>query len=162
MSWGDNAIKNWRNVPQINSKSRSPQYQCTYQVWWKPIEIYSLLSWNENTDVLRADNSVKNWRNLLISNPEPDLRNIIAQTKFGQNPLIFTQNIIRKRKYWRRGQITKWKFNKICPLAIPNQIYIISMHISFMKIHWHLLKLSPGNENSDVLRAGNAVKNWRN
>ena len=48
--------------------------------------------------VSRADNSVKNWRNVHISNPKPDLHNISAHTKFGENPLMFTQVIILKRK----------------------------------------------------------------
>ena len=48
--------------------------------------------------VSRADNSVKNWQNLPISNPKPELTNINAHTKFGENPLMFTQVIIRKRK----------------------------------------------------------------
>ena len=48
--------------------------------------------------VSRADNAVKNWRNLAISNPKPDLHNINAHTKFGENPLMFTQVIIQKRK----------------------------------------------------------------
>ena len=33
-----------------------------------------------------------------ISNPKPDLHNINARTKFRENPLMFTQVIIRKRK----------------------------------------------------------------
>ena len=45
-----------------------------------------------------ADKSVKIWQNLLSSNPKPDLHNINAYTKFGENPLMFTQVIIRKRK----------------------------------------------------------------
>ena len=45
-----------------------------------------------------ADNSVKNWQNLRISNPKPDLHNINVHTKFGENPLMFTQVIIWKRK----------------------------------------------------------------
>ena len=49
-------------------------------------------------DVSRAENSVKIWGNLPISNPKPDLHNINAHTKFGENPLMFTQVIIRKRK----------------------------------------------------------------
>ena len=53
---------------------------------------------NENMGLSRADSSVKNWRNLPISNPKPDLHNINAHTKFGENPLMFTQVIIRKRK----------------------------------------------------------------
>ena len=52
--------------------------------------------------VSRADNSVKIWRNLPISNPKPNLHNINAHAKFGENPLMFTQVIIRKRKTDRR------------------------------------------------------------
>ena len=48
--------------------------------------------------VSRADNSVKKRQNLAISNPKPDLHNINAHTKFGENPLMFTQVIIRKRE----------------------------------------------------------------
>ena len=47
--------------------------------------------------VSSADNSVKIWRKLHISNPKSNLHNINAQTKFGENPLMFTQVIIRKR-----------------------------------------------------------------
>ena len=48
--------------------------------------------------VSRADNSVKILRNPPISNPKPDLHYVNAITKFGENPLMFTQVIIRKRK----------------------------------------------------------------
>ena len=49
------------------------------------------------------------------------------------------------------------------PLAIPNQISTISMHISsLVKIHWHVLKLLSWNEKSDMLLEDNSVKNWRN
>ena len=51
--------------------------------------------------VSRADNYIKNWRNLPISNPKADLHNINAHTKFGENPLMFTQVIIQKRKHGR-------------------------------------------------------------
>ena len=36
--------------------------------------------------VWQADSSVKNLLNLPISNPKPDLHNINAHTKFGENP----------------------------------------------------------------------------
>ena len=52
--------------------------------------LLKLSSGNENMGVSRADNSVKIWRNLPISNPKPDLNNINAHTKFGENPLLFT------------------------------------------------------------------------
>ena len=34
--------------------------------------------------------TVKIWQNLLISNPKPDLYNINAHTKLGENPFMFT------------------------------------------------------------------------
>ena len=43
--------------------------------------------------------AVKNWQNLPISNPKQDLHNINAHTKFGENPLTFTQVLVRKWKY---------------------------------------------------------------
>ena len=92
----------------------------------------------------RADNSVKNWGNLPISNPKPDLHNINAHTKFGENPLMFTQVIILKRKtdVWRTDRWTDSRKTN----AIQNQI-TISMHIpSLVKIHWCLLKLSSWNK----------------
>ena len=55
----------------------------------------------------RADNSVKIWRNLPISNPKSDLHNINAHTKFGENPLMFTQVIIRKQKTDRRMDVRR-------------------------------------------------------
>ena len=55
-----------------------------------PCYFLKLQSGNENMGVSPADNSVKIWRNLPISNPKPDLHNINAHTKFGENPL----------KYW--------------------------------------------------------------
>ena len=56
--------------------------------------------------VSRADNSVNILRDLPISNPKPDLLNVNAYSKFYENPLLFTQVIIRKRKYARLGQRT--------------------------------------------------------
>ena len=52
---------------------------------------------NKNMGVSRADDSVKIWQNLPASNPKPDLHNMNAQTKFGENPWMFTQVISRKR-----------------------------------------------------------------
>ena len=61
--------------------------------------ILKLLSGNENSGMSRADNSIKNWQILPISNPKPDLHNINAHTKFGENLLIFIQVIVKKLKY---------------------------------------------------------------
>ena len=36
-----------------------------------------------------------------MSNPKPDLYDVNAYSKFGENPLLLTQVIVRKRKYGR-------------------------------------------------------------
>ena len=46
-----------------------------------------------------ADNCANILQNLPISNPKPDLLNVNAYSKFDENPLLFIQVIIRKRKY---------------------------------------------------------------
>ena len=63
-----------------------------------PCYLLKLSSWNKNMGMSRADNSIKIWRNFPISNPKPYLYNINAHTKFGENPLMFTQAIIQKQK----------------------------------------------------------------
>ena len=51
------------------------------------------------------------------------------------------------------------KFDKICLLATPIQISLMSMHTTgLVKIPCYLLKLSSGNENMGVSWAGNSVK----
>ena len=66
-----------------------------------PCYLLKLSSGNENMGMSQADNSVKIWRNLPFSNPKPDLLNVNAYNKFGENPLLFTQVIVRKWKYGR-------------------------------------------------------------
>ena len=56
-----------------------------------PCYLLKLSSGNENIGMSRADNSVNILRNLPISNPKPDLLNVNAHSKFGENPLLFTQ-----------------------------------------------------------------------
>ena len=60
-------------------------------------------------------------------------------------------------------QITLSNIDEICPLAIPNQTSLISMHVlSLVKIPWHLLKLSSGNKNMGMSQADNSIKIWQN
>ena len=66
-----------------------------------PCYLLKLSSGKENMGVSWADNSLKIWWNLPISNPKPDLLNVNAYRKFGENPLLFTQVIVQKRKYGR-------------------------------------------------------------
>ena len=92
--------------------------------------------------------SGKIWRNLPISNPKPDLYNINAHTKFGENPLMFTQVIIRKLKYGRgSGRYNSVKIWWNLPISNPKpDLHNINAHTKFGEIHWCLLKLSSGNE----------------
>ena len=62
-----------------------------------------------------------------------------------------------------RRQIIMSKNDEICQLVIQNQISTISMHkSSLVKIQWFVLNLSSKNENMDMSRADNSVKNWQN
>ena len=63
--------------------------------------LLKLSSGNKNMGMSWAGNSVRIWRNLRISNPKPDLLNVNAYSKFGENPLLFTQVTVQKRKYGR-------------------------------------------------------------
>ena len=81
-----------------------------------PCYLLKLSSGNENMGVSQADNSVKIWRNLPISNPKQDLYNINTHTKFGENPLMRTQVIIRRRKTdWRTDRHTDVQRETIIP-----------------------------------------------
>ena len=54
------------------------------------------------------------------------------------------------------GQITLSNIDKICPLAIPNQISLISINVpSLVKIPWHLFNISSWNKNMGVSREDN-------
>ena len=108
-----------------------------------------------------GDNFVKTWRNVPNSNPKPDLKNISAHIKFGENSLRFTQVIVLRRKY---GCVMgKYLCQSWQNLSIGNpksDVYNINAHSKLVKFHWDLLKLSSGNENMDVSRVDNSVKNW--
>ena len=59
----------------------------------------------------------------------------------------------------RCGQIPPSKIDEICPLAIPNQISLISMHVpSLVKILWHLLKLLSRTENMGMSQAHKSLQ----
>ena len=85
--------------------------------------LLKLSFWNKNIEMSWAYATVKDWQNLPISNPKPDLHNINAHTKFGENPLIFTQVIIWKGNYrwtdewqtnkWTDRQMETWTINVI-------------------------------------------------
>ena len=118
-------------------------------------DLLKSLSWTENMDVSRADNFVKTDKICPLAIPN---QNSNEHIRFNENPLIFTQVIIWKRKFCH---VTgKWlsKIDEICPSAIPNQISIISMHtLSLVKSIDIYLSYQP-----EVSWADNSVKNGRN
>ena len=84
----------------------SMQIPSLMKIYWYLLMLSSKI---ENTDLSWGDNLVENWRNLPINYPKPDLYNINAHTEFGENLLISTEIIVRKRKYVRHtdGQTNK-------------------------------------------------------
>ena len=82
--------------------------------------------------------------------------------KFGKNPLRFTLSYCPESKVWMYcGQI---KMDNLPISNLEADLHKINaMHIlSLVKIYWYLLKLSSRNENTDMSRAYNSVKNWQN
>ena len=79
-----------------------------FQVWLKSLDSYSKYCPGiQNMGLSRADNVIKIWRNSPISNPKPDLHNINTNTKFGENPLMFTQVIIWKQNTHTDGRMDR-------------------------------------------------------
>ena len=56
--------------------------------------------------------TIKIGQNLAISNPEPDLHNINAHIKFGENPLRFTDFIVQKQKYEHAWTLSKQELSE--------------------------------------------------
>ena len=100
-TWNDNTpplsgrrqitLSKTEEICQWAIQNQSPQYQCTYQIWWKSIEIYSSYCPETKIWMCCRQITVKNWQNLPISSSKADLQNIKAHTEFGENPLIFTK-----------------------------------------------------------------------
>ena len=94
VSRADNCQKLMKFV-HWQSQTRYLQYQCTHQFCWKSVDIYSSYRSEtkdqERSGVMQVDNCKIDEICPLASNPKPDLHNINAHTKFGENLLTFTQ-----------------------------------------------------------------------
>ena len=100
LSWADNSIKIWQICPLAipNQMSTISMHRPSLvKIHW-----LKLSSGNENMSW--ADNSVKIWQNLPISNPKPDLHNINAHTKFGENPWCLLK-LSSGSKIWMDGRM---------------------------------------------------------
>ena len=98
VSRADNSVKILRNLPISNPKSDLLNVNA-YSKFGENALLFTR-GYSPETKkwaCLGQITPVKNRRNLPINNPKPDLHNINAHTKFGENPLTFTQVIIRKR-----------------------------------------------------------------
>ena len=152
MSWGDNCVKSDEMYP-----IEIPNQMSTYQVWWKSVVIYSSCCPETKIPYVVADNSVKNWQNLPIRSPQYQC----SYQVWPKSIDIYSSYHLETKIWSCCGQVSLSKIDEICPLAITNQISAISMHfLTLVKIYWHLLKLSFGNEKSDVSQADNSVKDW--
>ena len=124
--WLDNSVKNWQNLPISNFKPDPHNINAHTKFCENPLIFTKGIvqkQTNKQTkkkkkkkkkkpELSRSDHSVTIWRNLTISNSKPDLYNTSAHTKFGENPFVFTQVVIRKRKYGRTNTRTAtWNHN---------------------------------------------------
>ena len=74
--------------------------------------------------------TVKHRWNLLISSPKPDLCNINAHTKFGENPLLFTRYCQSTKNQTCCWQITLSKIDEIISGPKPD-LHNINAHTKF-------------------------------
>ena len=127
MLWTDNSLAIPNQISTI-----SMQMPSLVTIHWY---LLTLSAGNENTDVSWADDSVKNWQNLPLS--KPDLHNVNAQTKFGENPLTLTQVIFPNWKYGR------WTYQKgWTDIHMENHDIIIPRHY---RIVWRGIKRTPAH-----------------
>ena len=92
-----------------------------------------------------------------MSNPWPDLYNIYAHIKFGENPLRFTKVIVLKLKYrCVAGRVLCQNWGNLPISYSKAHVHNINIHSK----HWYLLKLSSRNKNR-TCRGQVTVKNWR-
>ena len=128
------------------SQTRSSQNQLAYQVWWKSIEIYS--SYFPETQIQMCRRQIK-FTHLLSWTRSPQYQ-CTYQVSWKSIDIYWGYLWETKiRMCWR--QITPSKIDEICLLAIPNQLFIISMHIpSLVKIHLYLFELLSWNKYKEV------------
>ena len=133
---------------------------------------WQIKTWNDNTPSLSCPGQIT-LRNLSITNHKPDLHSTNSHIKFGENPLRFTQVIILRRKYVcvaLRLLCQNWRnLLKNNPKA---DLYIISAHGKLRENSFIFSDVISGNrkkkkkkkkkKKTDMSRAGNSVKNWRN
>ena len=93
----DDSVTHWQILPILAIPNQISLISMLVSSLVKiPWHLHKLSSGNENMGMPRADNSVKIWWNLPISNPKPDVHNINAHTKFGENPVCCLLVIIWK------------------------------------------------------------------
>ena len=158
MSWTDNSVTNWWNLPICNSKPDLHNIKANIKFGENTLRFSQItgIVLKGKYDVLQADYSVKSWRILPNINPKPDLHNINAHNKYCENPFIFTQVIIRK---WADNSVRNW-WN----LAIFNSkpdLHSINANIKFGENTLRFTKIIVLKGKYDVLQADNSVKNWQ-
>ena len=91
-----------------------------------------------------SDKYVKNWQNLTISNPKPDLYNVNAHTKFGEDSFYIQSYQLEKKKYGcsenKAGNTVKnwWNLPNSNPKTDLDNNHVHTL--SLVKIRWHLLE----------------------
>ena len=139
--WQITLSKNWEKFANGQSQSGAPQFQCTYQIWWKSIEISSSY---------RPESKIRMYCRQ-ITLPKMDEIRPLAIPKQMSTISMHTPSLVKihwfllklSSRYVKTDvlrQIAQSKVDEICPSAIPKQTSTISMHTaSLLKNHWHLL-----------------------
>ena len=179
MSQAVNAVKNWRNLSISNCNLLNIN-ACTrfglVTILW---HLLQLSPGNENMGVSRADNSIKfdeicplafpnqisiismhvhYWWNLPISIPKPDVHNINALTKFGENPLMFTQVISQKWNTDGRTTDRRPTWNHDTPPLSCGGAYYHATIVWWAIKRKEIIVLVPGSGRQDWIQPQNPEK----
>ena len=151
VTWGYNCQKLtkctwWKSIEMgISNPERDFHDINAHTIWWKSIDIYS--TWRPDhkiMDLSRADNSVKTWWHLPTSNPKPDLLSLV------KNHWYLLKLLSGNKKSDMLQADNTVKNGQNLPSSNPKlDFHNIYAHASLVKIYWHSLTLSGGNENTD-------------
>ena len=98
------------------SQSRSPQYQCTHQIWWKSTEIYSSYCPESKIQMCCRQITLSKIDKILPLVIPKQMSTISMHTlSFCENPLTFSKVIIQK---WKYGCVPgRYLYQKLTKLA---------------------------------------------
>ena len=117
--------------------------------------VLKIFSGNKILTLIKRHNSVINLQKWMYNNPILDLPNINAYAKFGQIPVICSQDIEQKRNSDIKGHNTLIKLQKLTRYN-PN-LDVVNINAKFGQIWSIFLKILSGNKILTSIKGHNSL-----